>query len=210
MRAYRFAAAAALCASALGLSTTTLFGQTQEEDLATIRAVTEKYRDVEVALADGYIPDPSGMCVSGAMVGHPELGDMGVHYFRPDLLGITSTEPPIDGVDAEIVWQEPEILVYMPGPDGSTQLLAVEYLVFESAWKAAGRQEPPAFHDQPFYRMEDDPETEIDEAHAFSPHYELHVWTARENPAGLFAEFNPSVSCPSTEDPHAEHAASDR
>lgn len=210
MGSYRYAAAAAICASFLALSTTAAFGQSEEEDLAVIREVTEKYRDVEAALADGYLPDPTGMCVSGAMYGDPELGDMGLHYFRPDLLGITSVEPPIDGTDAEIVWDEPEILVYLPGPDGSAELLAVEYLVFESAWKAAGNEEPPAFHDQPFYRMADDPRTEIDEAHGFTPHYELHVWTARENPAGLFAEFNPNVTCPPADDPHAEHAASHR
>lgn len=165
-----------------------------EEDLATMRALTEKYADVEVALADGFIPDPTGMCVTGAMVGDPELGDMGVHYFRPDRLGIASPEPPIEGTDAEIVWEEPEILVYLPGSDGSMELVAVEYLVFEEPWKAAGNEGPPTFHDQPFFRMEDDPETEIDEAHGFTPHYELHVWTGWENPAGMFAEFNPSIT----------------
>jgi hypothetical protein len=26
-------------------------------------------------------------------------------------------------------------------------------------------------------------------------HYDLHVWTHKANPAGVFAPFNPKVSC---------------
>ncbi|MDX1660453.1 MAG: hypothetical protein R3326_01570 [Gemmatimonadota bacterium] len=198
MTGFRTAPGAAL-AALLFVLPSLAFAQSKEEDLATMRAVTEKYRDVEVAMADGYVPDPTGMCVTGAMAGDPELGDMGIHYFRPDLLGITEMAPPVDGSDAEIVWEKPELLVYVPDADGTMELVAIEYLVFESAWKAAGHEDPPAFHDQTFYRMADDPETEVDEAHAFTPHYELHVWTARENPAGMFAEFNPNVTCPPIE-----------
>ena len=42
--------------------------------------------------------------------------------------------------------------------------------------------------------MADDPATEMDEAYGFEPHYELHVWTHRPNPNGLFAEWNSSVT----------------
>jgi hypothetical protein len=44
--------------------------------------------------------------------------------------------------------------------------------------------------------MADDPATPTDEAHGFEPHYELHVWTHRDNPSGMFAEWNPNVTCP--------------
>ena len=27
-------------------------------------------------------------------------------------------------------------------------------------------------------------------------HYDLHVWLWKHNPSGLFAEWNPSVTCP--------------
>jgi ABC-type Zn2+ transport system substrate-binding protein/surface adhesin len=43
--------------------------------------------------------------------------------------------------------------------------------------------------------MVDDPNTEVDEAHHFAPHYDLHVWLYRENPKGMFAQFNPKASC---------------
>ena len=43
--------------------------------------------------------------------------------------------------------------------------------------------------------MKDDPTTAIDEAHMFEPHYDRHVWLYRDNPNGMFAQFNPKVSC---------------
>ena len=70
-----------------------------EPTLAQVRAAVQKYADVRQALADGYIQDPSGMCETAAMMGKPaSLGAMGIHYFRPDLLGITAPpNPRIDG-----------------------------------------------------------------------------------------------------------------
>jgi len=41
----------------------------------------------------------------------------------------------------------------------------------------------------------DDPATETDEAHNFAPHYDLHVWLYRDNPRGMFAQFNPNATC---------------
>ena len=46
------------------------------------------------------------------------------------------------------------------------------------------------------WRLIDNPATtDVDEAHGFMPHYELHVWLYRDNPNGTFAQFNPNVSC---------------
>jgi len=43
--------------------------------------------------------------------------------------------------------------------------------------------------------MFDDPKTAIDEAHNFEPHYDRHVWLYRPNANGMFAQFNPTVTC---------------
>src|SRR5512141_2145735 len=49
-------------------------------EMSAIRAATEKYRDIKVALAEGYIRDPNNMCVTSGMEGAPrQLGAMGVH-----------------------------------------------------------------------------------------------------------------------------------
>jgi hypothetical protein len=168
----------------------------QQALAAQIRTATQKYKDVKVAEAEGYMADPTGMCVSAAMVGAPaELGAMGIHYFRPDLLGIAGPGEPVSGTDAVIDPNLPEVLVYEPAMDGTLQLVAAEYLVFQDAWKRAGNTAPPSLAGQAFAQMADNPITPANEAHGFTPHHELHVWVHRDNPTGLFAEFNPAVTC---------------
>lgn len=168
----------------------------ETEARATIEALAARYADSGSAMADGFIRDPSGMCVTAEMVGLPAGdGAMGVHYLHPARLGMVPDAPRANGTDGVIAWDEPEVLVYEPQADGSEQLVAVEYLVFQEPWAAAGNTSPPEFFGEPFVSMVDDPATEADEAHGFEAHYELHVWVPRDNPSGMYAEFNPAVSC---------------
>ncbi len=168
-----------------------------EPDLAAVRAATERFRDVKVALAEGYIPDPGNICDTAEMMGQPAaLGVMGIHYLRPDLLGITGPpNPRVNGTGTHTDFLKPAVLIYEPQADGSLQLLAVENLVFIAAWEAAGNTAPPSFQGVPYDRMVDDPKTTIDEAHMFEPHYDRHVWLYRENPRGIFAQYNPKATC---------------
>ena len=111
----------------------------KEPTLEEIRTATSKYKDVNVALAEGYIADPMNICEMATMMGRPaEEGGMGIHYFRPDLLGITATEPRVDGVGTHTDFKQPAVLLYEPQADGSMELIAVENLVFAKAWHAAG------------------------------------------------------------------------
>lgn len=168
-----------------------------EPSLAEVRQATERFRDVNVALAEGYVRDPADLCDSAEMMGRPaELGAMGIHYFRPDLLGITAPPSPrVNGDGTHTDFHQPAILIYEPQADGSLELVAVENLVFAASWRAAGHSEPPTFHGVPWDTMRDDPTTAADEAHMFEPHFDRHVWIYRENPNGVFAPFNPAVSC---------------
>lgn len=169
---------------------------TADPDLEAVRAATTRYRDVQVAIAEGYITDPAATCESADMMGRPaEEGAMGIHYFRPDLLGITALEPRVDGTSLHTDFLRPSILIYEPQADGSLELVAVENLVFKKAWAAAGHTAPPTFLGVEYDDMEDDPSTEADEAHMFEPHYDRHVWLYRDNPKGVFAQFNPDVTC---------------
>src|SRR5687768_8404670 len=119
-----------------------------EPELAAVRTATERFRDVKVALAEGYIADPMNICETADMMGRPKaLGAMGVHYFRPDLLGVTAPpNPRVDGNGTYTDFRAPAILIYEPQADGSMQLVAVENLVFTKAWAAAGNAAPPTFH----------------------------------------------------------------
>ena len=179
----------------------------KEPSLAEIRAATEKYRDVKVALAEGYIADPGNICETADMMGRPASdGAMGVHYFRPDLLGIKGPpNPRVDGDGTHTDWLKPGILIYEPQADGSLALVAVENLVFAKAWHAAGNKERPSYQGVPYDHMADDPKTKVDEAHMFEPHYDRHVWLYRENPKGMFAQFNPNVSCKHAKSGHGQH-----
>ena len=92
-----------------------------EPSLAEIRQATEKYRDIKVALAEGFIRDPANMCETADMMGLPrEKGGMGIHYFRPDMLGITAPpNPRVNGAGTHTDFLKPAILLYEPQYDGS-------------------------------------------------------------------------------------------
>jgi hypothetical protein len=139
-------------------------------EIASIRAATARFHDVRVAEAAGYVP--VSPCVA-----HPELGAMGTHYGRPDLMG-----------DADFITTEPELLLYLPMEGGGMKLVGVEYWITEAAWTAAGRTGTPALAGQPFDHSH--------EEHGMPARYTLHVWTWAPNPAGMFAPFNPRLACP--------------
>jgi hypothetical protein len=168
-----------------------------EPTLDEVRAATERYKDVNAALAAGYIRDPANMCETAEMMGRPASdGAMGVHYFRPDLLGVTAPPSPrVNGNGTYTDFHNPAVLIYEPQENGSMELVAVENLVFISAWEASGKTAPPTFHGVAFDKMADDPATAVDEAHNFEPHFDRHVWLYRKNPKGMFASFNPDVTC---------------
>jgi hypothetical protein len=108
-----------------------------------------------------------GMPIPGCF-SDPTAGGMGYHYGNPTL------------IDGTVDVLEPELLVYEPQKNGRLRLVAVEYIVPFSAWTAA---EPPRLFDQSFHRNE-----------AFGL-WVLHVWHFRNNPNGMFADWNPDVSC---------------
>lgn len=143
------------------------------KDLAQVRRATAKYHDVNVALADGFIRTP-------ACVEEPELGGMGIHFIHPARL-----------MDPAISLLEPEVLLYSETEDGM-KLLGVEYFY------GIGAPDTPIPDPAPpspilFGRAFDGPM----DAHepGQPPHYDLHVWLWQANPSGIFAPFNPKVSC---------------
>lgn len=161
----------------------------------TIRAATVQFEKIENALAAGYIPDPSGRCISAAAEGlPPQLGAMGIHYMRPDMLGITTTAPRVDGNNTHTDFMNPSILLYEPQADGSMRLVGVENLVFEKGWRTAGNTEAPRLLTRSWDRMADDSSTAQDEAHGFEPHFDQHVWLVGL-PEHALLPFNPAVTC---------------
>lgn len=80
---------------------------------------------------------------------------------------------------------EPEALMYIPIADGSMEFLGVEYIIPADDWP---HENAPEFFGRELHY---NPVLEI---------WALHVWSAKHNPAGLFEDFNPEVSCEFAED----------
>ena len=143
------------------------------KDLAKVRNATAKYHDVENALADGFVADP--VCVA-----EDGFGGMGIHYVNYERV-----------MDPELNLLEPEILLYAPSGDG-LKLVGVEYMFAIGAPDSDVPDFPP---DSPilFGREFDGPM--LGHGPGQPPHYDLHVWVWQPNPSGMFAMFNPKVSC---------------
>src|SRR4030095_12292503 len=169
-----------------------------EPSLDEVRSIAEKYRDVNVAKAEGYTTD--NKCVTAEHGGQPAaLGTMGLHYVRRDMLGLPPKPSPpgsgrVTGTGTHTDFRQPAMLVYEPQPDGSLKLVAVENLVFAAAWHEAN-EEPPRFHGRTWPLLKDDPRTKVDEAHGWEPHYEQHLWVFQDNPNGAYSPFSPNVTC---------------
>jgi hypothetical protein len=101
-------------------------------DLEDVREATSRFRDVNVALAEGYVREPADICHTAEMMGKPaEYGAMGIHFARMDLLGITGPpDPRVNGTGTHTDFRQPAVLLYEPQEDGSLELVAVENLVF--------------------------------------------------------------------------------
>jgi len=181
---------------AILFSLTTTAALSGNYDLNALRTATEKYKDVNVALQEGFIPDPSGVCVTASAEGLPaEWGAMGIHYLRPDILQITGDDPRVNGTGTHTDFEKPAILLYEPQADGSMTLLGIENLLFEEGWRGMGHDGPPMTNGRHWDHMTDNPDTAGDEAHGFMPHFDQHIWLFRENPAGDLEPFNVNVTC---------------
>ena len=78
-----------------------------------VRAANDRFKDVAVAVSEGYAPIP---CASGV-----DGGAMGVHYVNASLIG-------------EIVdLKAPQAIMYEPTADGKMELIAVEYITHQGA-----------------------------------------------------------------------------
>lgn len=83
-------------------------------------------------------------------------------------------------VDTTVELLRPELVMYEPQADGSMQLIGVDYVVPFDAWTESV---PPTLLGVPFMRNEP------------LGVWALHIWAWRDNPSGMFAAWNPDVSC---------------
>jgi hypothetical protein len=144
--------------------------------LDDVRRATARFKNIDVALASGYVDDGFG-CIDGAAFGlDPSVGGMGFHLINQALHDDPESDP-----------ERPDLLVYEPAasPAGKPTLVALEYEVFRPDWYNAGHTEPPSLFGHEFESFD------FDTLQIFG----LHLWLWRDNPAGMFQDFNPKVSC---------------
>lgn len=99
----------------------------------------------------------------------PSLGGMGFHYGNTAL------------IDGTVQVNKPQLLLYEPKADGSEELVAVEYIIPYSAH--ARSDAAPELFGQKFKQND-----------TFQL-WGLHAWVWDENPSGIFASWNPRVTC---------------
>lgn len=111
-------------------------GNEEEEGLETLRQATEQYKDVTVAIDDGF--EQFLPCTE-----NPEgPGAIGVVYAN------------LDRLDMTIDLSKPEVLFYEPQPDGDLQLVGGEPVVPIEQWDES-ESDPPSMFDREFHRNEE-------------------------------------------------------
>lgn len=137
---------------------------------AEIRAQLALLRNATAAFYSFDVARAAGWMAQMSECVESPAGGMGYHYGNPDQLANAG----------ELSLLRPEVLVFVPMEDGSMRFGAVEYIIAAADWPFA---EPPEFMGQEL---------------GYNAHLDiwaLHVWIGIDNPAGIFADFNPNVSC---------------
>jgi hypothetical protein len=143
---------------------------TTQRDIAEVRGAVAKYHTPARAQAVGWDLVPGlDHCFD-----NPGVGGMGYHYIDTDQL----VDPTLDPL-------RPEALVFVPGPQGQLRLGAVEYIVPVDLWD---EDAPPSVLGMDLHELEPVPGVHV---------WGLHVWLFEHNPDGMFADWNPRVTCPS-------------
>jgi hypothetical protein len=171
MKKFATLALAALVVALVGIVTA---AASPPDELQAVKAATARYHSFAQAQADGYT-------IAGEpCVAEPGLGAMGIHAVNPALIADPAINP-----------MQPEILLYLPKANGRLELIGVEYFKVDADQNLATDADRPSVFGQPF----DGPMP--GHTPTMPIHYDLHVWFWADNPAGMFAPFNPSLSCPS-------------
>jgi hypothetical protein len=151
-------------------------GSSGAPDLARLRAGTVVFHDFTHALEAGFV-EVSG---NNECVANPGGGGKGIRYVHPERYGTPAIDP-----------TRPEILLYLPHPEGRMELVGVEFAVDAQVWHGAhGADATPELAGVRY----DPPDPGASDPFLASA-YTLSVWLWKENPQGMFAPFNPRVGC---------------
>jgi hypothetical protein len=159
-------------------------------ELAAVRRATAAFHEVERAIAAGYADPRGGHCDQSA------AGVMGIHSANPALIQSQALDP-----------TQPEVLLYLPTEGGGVRLIGVEYLQPVLLRNPDTGVVAPWFAQVPwpsnYIVVTPTPQLFGQTFQGPMPghvpgmpwHWDLHVWVWPNNPSGMFAQWNPALSC---------------
>jgi hypothetical protein len=140
---------------------------------ASVRQDLAKLRQVTAPFHEIDVANHAGWSaqITGCLVDPLGTGAMGFHYGRTEF------------INGSVAVEQPELLLYEPEKNGKLRLVAVEYIIPVSLWTAPN---PPRLFDRDFHVI---PAFQV---------WALHAWVWKDNPNGIFTDWNPKVSCENT------------
>ena len=139
----------------------------QKQAIAEVRNATTQFHDIAFATASTAQGGGGYTAQFPAGCAASPDGAQGFHYLNEGL------------VDNKVELLKPELVMYEPGPNGQMNLVGVDYIV-----PLALSATPPTLLGVPFAPL--GPPLNV---------WALHIWAQRPNPSGMFAPWNPKVSC---------------
>ncbi|MFF9097180.1 hypothetical protein ACF1AX_29170 [Streptomyces sp. NPDC014802] len=136
-------------------------------------------RTYEATAKYGYLPNALADGYEAHLCLARDQGGMGYHYFNPSLFG--SLDP-----------ARPAGLLYEDDGRGGRRLVGVEWVVPTA--DAQGKR--PQIFGQDFQGPM------AGHYPGMPRHYDLHAWLYKPNRNGLFAQWNPDVTCPASDGMH--------
>jgi hypothetical protein len=139
--------------------------------IAKLRRLVAPFHDFQKASDAGWSTPITPCLKSGDLPSTPGVGAMGLHYGNLAFIQ--------DGGVVNLL--QPELLLYEPEKNGKLRFVGVEYIVPFADHPASAA--PPTLLGQAFAQV---PEFGV---------WGLHIYVGRHNPSGVYAPWNPKVSC---------------
>lgn len=141
-----------------------------DREIAMLRRATARFHRFEEAQSAEHTVLVSHPVTGATCLSDPAAGGMGRHYLNPALFP-----------DDELSVTQPEVVLYEPMPNGKLRLVGFEYVVPYSV-RGPG-ETPPTLFGQEFLHND-----------TFGL-WMLHVYAWKNNPEGMFATWNPTITC---------------
>jgi hypothetical protein len=149
----------------------TISASAAASQIARLRQLVAPFHDFDKAVAAGWSAQITPCLVAADLPSQPGAGAMGFHYGKLAFIQ--------DGGVVNLT--QPELLLYEPEKNGKLRFVGVEYIVPFTDHPASAA--PPTLLGQSFVQV---PEFQV---------WGMHIWVGRHNPSGIYAPWNPKVSC---------------